>query len=341
MRLNRSRWFVLLAGLGVVALVVLGVVVLRARRQPTSAGEIVLSTVASQEAGIQQLQAGQIDLFAETVSNPQLFKTVRGDPKLAYNLAWGTYVELTFNPVLNFKDGRLNPFGDPQIREAINWLIDRNYIAQEIYGGLATPKWLPLSSAFPDYARYVDTARALERQYAHNPDKAKQAIAERMKALGATQGPDGKWQYNGQPITVIFIIRTEDERKAIGDYVAGLLEQVGFTVDRQYKTRKEASPIWLRSDPAEGKWHVYTGGWINTAVSRDDSTVFADFYTPQSAALGGTPLASAYKPSPEFLDVATKLQNRQYRTMEERGELFRRAMELALKDSVRVWLADQ
>jgi peptide/nickel transport system substrate-binding protein len=153
MRLNRSRWFVLLAGRGVVALVVLGVVVLRARRQPTSAGEIVLSTVASQEAGIQQLQAGQIDLFAETVSNPQLFKTVRGDPKLAYNLAWGTYVELTFNPVLNFKDGRLNPFGDPQIREAINWLIDRNYIAQEIYGGLATPKWLPLSSAFPDYAR--------------------------------------------------------------------------------------------------------------------------------------------------------------------------------------------
>ncbi|WP_376789007.1 ABC transporter substrate-binding protein [Thermoflexus sp.] len=308
---------------------------------PVGVQELVLSTVASQEAGIQSLQAGQIDIYAETVSNPQLFKTVRSDAKLGYNLAWGAYTELTFNPVLNFKDGRLNPFGDPQIREAMNWLIDRNYIAQEIYGGLATPKWLPLSSAFPDYARYVDVARALERQYAHNPDKAKQVIADRMKALGATLGPDGKWLYKGKPVTLIFIIRTEDERKAIGDYVAGLLEQVGFTVDRQYKTRKEASPIWVRSDPAEGKWHLYTGGWINTAISRDDSTVFADFYTPQTSALAGTPLAAAYKPSPEFLDVATKLQNRQYRTLEERAQLFRRAMELALKDSVRVWLVDQ
>lgn len=357
MRLDRPRFLILLAALGLIAL--------SACRPPTPAPatptlapptptpapsptpaptapqELVFSTVASQEAGIQQLQAGQIDLYAETVSSPQLFKTVRGDPKLAYNLAWGTYVELTFNPVLNFKDGRLNPFGDPQIREAMNWLIDRNYIAQEIYGGLATPKWLPLSSAFPDYARYVDLARALERQYAYNPDKAKQVIADRMRALGATQGPDGKWQYRGNPVTVIFIIRTEDERKAIGDYVAGLLEQVGFTVDRQYKPRREASPIWIGSDPAEGKWNLYTGGWINTAVSRDDSTVFADFYTPQTAALAGTPLAAAYQPAPEFLDVATKLQNRQYRNLEERAELFRRAMELALKDSVRVWLVDQ
>jgi peptide/nickel transport system substrate-binding protein len=358
MRLNRSRWLALL--------VVLGVAVLGACRPatpvpltptaapaatptqappptPVPAGiqEIVVSTVASQEAGIQQLQAGQIDLFAETVSNPQLFKTVRGDPKLAYNLAFGAYVELTSNPVLNFKDGRLNPFADPQIREALNWLIDRNYIVQEIYGGLAVPKLLPLNSAFPDYARYVDLARALERQYAHDPEKAKQAIAERMKALGATQGPDGKWQYKGQPITVIFIIRPEDERKPIGDYIASLVEQVGFIVDRQYKTRREAAPIWLTGDPAEGKWHLYTGGWITTEISRDDSTAFADFYTPRSGPLGGTPLGSAYKPSPEFLDVATQLQNRQYQTLEERAELFRRAMELALKDSVRVWLADQ
>ena len=45
-------------------------------------------------------------------------------------------------------------------------------------------------------------------------------------------------------MTIIAIIRTEDERKQIGDYVCNQLETIGFTRDRQYKTRSEASPIW-------------------------------------------------------------------------------------------------
>lgn len=299
---------------------------------------VVFTSIDSPDVAIKQLQAGELDLFAETVSNPENFKVVKGDPNLRYYNSLGTYTELTFNPVLNFKDGRLNPFGDPQIREAINMLVDRNYIVQEIYGGLAVPKLLPLNSSFPDYARYIDTARVLENIYAYNPDKAKAIIKERMEALGATLGADGKWQYNGQPVTLIFIIRIEDERKAIGDYVAGLLEDAGFTVDRQYKSRQEASPIWLRSDPAEGQWNLYTGGWITTAISRDDGSNFASFYTKLG---GGSPLWQAYKPSDEFYSVAEKLWNNNFKSMEERGQLFQKAMELALKDSVRVWLVDQ
>ncbi len=299
---------------------------------------VVFSSIDSPDAAVSQLQAGQIDVFAETISNPETFKTVKGDANLRYYTSLGTYTELTFNPVLNFKDGRLNPFGDPQIREAVNWLVDRNYIVQEIYGGLAVPKLLPLNSSFPDYARYIDTARALENIYAYNPDKAKAAIKERMEALGATMGADGKWQFNGQPVTITFIIRIEDERKAIGDYVAGLLEDAGFTVDRQYKSRQEASPIWNRSDPTEGQWNLYTGGWITTAVSRDDGTNFAYFYTKLGS---GSPLWQAYTPAEEYFNVANKLWTNDFKTLDERGELFTKAMELALKDSVRVWLVDQ
>nr|BAL54666.1 peptide/nickel transport system substrate-binding protein [uncultured Chloroflexota bacterium]BAL56879.1 peptide/nickel transport system substrate-binding protein [uncultured Chloroflexota bacterium] len=299
---------------------------------------IVFSSIDSPDVAITQLKAGQLDVFAETVSNPENFKVVKEDANLRYYTSLGTYTELTFNPILNFKDGRLNPFGDPQIREAMNMLVDRNYIVQEIYGGLAVPKLLPLNSSFPDYARYIDTARALENIYAYNPDKAKAMIKERMEALGATMGADGKWQYNGQPVTLIFIIRIEDERKAIGDYVAGVLEDAGFTVDRQYKSRQEASPIWLRSDPNEGQWNLYTGGWITTAISRDDGSNFAYYYTKLG---GGSPLWQAYTPSDEFYSVAEKLWNNDFTTLDERGQLFQKAMELALKDSVRVWLVDQ
>ncbi|MEZ4835854.1 MAG: hypothetical protein R2873_28295 [Caldilineaceae bacterium] len=69
---------------------------------------------------------------------------------------------------------------------------------------------------------------------------------------------DGGWQYDGNPVELLFLIRTEDERQEIGDYVATLFEDMGFTVTCDYRTSAEASPIWAGSDPAEGQWYVYT-----------------------------------------------------------------------------------
>lgn len=302
------------------------------------ANTVVFVSQDSAEAAVSQLKAGEIDIYAYSVSDPTLFEDVKADPNLSYSTAYGSYTEITFNPSgPTFQDGRLNPFSNPKIREAMNWLVDRNYIAQEIYGGLAVPKYTSLNSSFADYARYVDTCRQLEAYYAHDPQKAEEVITAEMEAMGA-ELVNGKWQYNGAPVTIIGIIRTEDERMAIGDYVSNLLEDIGFTVDRQYKTRSEASPIWNRSNPAEGQWHFYTGGWITTAISRDDATNFGYFYTPLGS---GSPLWQAYTPSEEFKEVAERLWTNDFKSMEERGELFRKALKLANEDSVRVWLVDQ
>ncbi len=298
--------------------------------------QVVFQAIESDEQALPRLEAGEIDLYGHSMSNPEAFAKVKENPDLSYVLNYGVYVELTFNPVLNFADGRLNPFGDPQIREAMNWAVDRDYIVQEIYGGLATPKYLPITSAFPDYARYVDKVREIEAKYAYDLEKAREVITAEMEAMGA-ELVDGKWTHNGEPITLVFLIRVEDERKQIGDYVANQLEALGFTVDRQYKTSKEAAPLWLFGDPADGQWNVYTGGWITTAVDRDQGGNFAFFYTDMGI---GVPLWQAYKNTPEFYDVAKKLANNQFANMDERGQLFRQAMELAVQDSVRVWIAD-
>jgi peptide/nickel transport system substrate-binding protein len=300
--------------------------------------EVVFTSVGGDENALPRLEGGDIDLYGHGMGGPENFAKVKANPNLTYSMAFGSYNEITFNPVLKFKDGRLNPFGDPQIREAINWAVDRNYIVQEIFGGLATPKLLPLVSAFPDYTRYIDTVRALEAKYAYNLDKAKEVVTQRMTELGAELGPDGKWAYKGKTITLVFIIRVEDERKIIGDYVANQLEALGFAVDRQYKTRTEASPIWVRSDPAEGLWNLYTGGWITTAVERDAGGNFAFFYTKLGS---GSPLWQAYAPTEEFFNVAQRLANNDFKSLAERDELFRKALELAMQDSVRVWLVDQ
>ena len=299
--------------------------------------QLVFTEQNDAQAAVKQLQANDADVYAYTVNDAQIFETVKGDSNLAYTTSFGSYNEITANPVPVFTDGRINPFGVAKFREAMNMLINRNYMVQEIIGGLGVPKFSSLNSAFPDYARYVEVNREIEAKYAYNPGKAKELIAGVMAEMGATLGADGKWQYNGAPVTLVGIIRTEDERKEYGDYVGQQLESVGFTVDFQYKTRSEASPIWNQSDPNEGLWNWYTGGWITTAVSRDDATNFGYFYTNLGS---GSPLWQNYKPSDAFMAVSEKLWVNDFANMEERGELFKEALTLSMEDSVRIWLVD-
>lgn len=300
--------------------------------------EVVVTEEPSAAAAITRLEAGELDVYAFGISDPAIYQRILSSPRLGFERSFGSYTELTFNPAGPvFENGKLNPFAVPRIREAMNWLIDRDYIAQEIHGGLAVPRYFPITNAFPDYARLADVMRRLELEYAHNPEKARAIITEEMNKLGARL-VGGKWHYQGEPVQLILLIRTEDERRQIGDYVATLLEGLGFTVERQYKTAAEASPIWIGSEPSKGLFHIYTGGWVTTVVARDQASNFNFFYTPRGLA---RPLWQAYKPEPEFDEVADRLARRDFKTLEERRQLFARAAELAMKDSVRVWLVDR
>jgi len=271
--------------------------------------QVVFTSVDDANAAVSQIQAGELDIYAYTVDDPELYKTVQGDPNLTFTNAFGSSNEISYNPAACTDTTKLNPFANAKIREATNMLYDRNYVVQEVTGGLGAVKLLPIVWGFPDYTKFVGKSRELEAKYAFNPDKAKEVITAEMEGLGATLGADGKWQFNGAPVTVIGLIRTEDERKIIGDYVATQLESVGFTVDRQFKTRSEASPIWVQSDPAECLYNYYTGGWITTEVDRDAGDNFSFYYTANDYPI---PMFQAYKPSPEFDEIALKLRNNDF-----------------------------
>jgi peptide/nickel transport system substrate-binding protein len=298
---------------------------------------VVFTEQNSADAAISQLQSGDIDVYAYSVTGPERFQKVTSDPNLSYSNAFGSTTELTFNPAVCTDTTKLNPFSNPKIREAMNWALDRSYVVQEIYGGMAQAKFTVLNSAFPDYARYVDVSRALEAQYAYNFDKAKEVITAEMEGMGATV-VDGKFQFNDAPVSVMILIRTEDERKQIGDYVAKQIADLGFTADPQYKTRSEASPIWVRGNPTDCLFNIYTGGWITTAISRDNGADFSFYYTPNDYPI---PLFQAYTPTEEFNTVALKLRNNDFANMDERRALFEQALPMSLTDSVRIWIADQ
>lgn len=301
--------------------------------------EIVVVEEPSAAAAVTRLETGDLDVYAFAVTDPDVFATVQGNDDLAYSRSFGSYSELTFNPAGPVFEGtgKLNPFAVPRVREAMNWLVDRDFIAQEIHGGLAVPRYLPITGSFPDYARLVDVARQLELRYAHNPDRAREVITEEMEALGAEM-VDDTWMFEGEPVELIVLIRTEDERQDIGDYVSNLLEDLGFVVERDYRAAAEASPVWIRGNPDDGEFHIYTGGWVTNLVSRDQSANFDFFYTPRGLAF---PLWQAYTPSEEFDAVADRLARRDFVSLEERRELFIQALELAMQDSVRIMLIDR
>lgn len=285
-----------------------------------------------------ELEAGDIQVYAGAMTDPELVRRIKTSPAMGYEISYGSSSELTFNPVgPTFpKTGKLNPFSVPAIREAVNWLIDRKYIAEELYGGSAVPRYFAISTAFPDYAKLAPAARTLEAQYAYNPPKAREVITAEMKKLGAVL-TDGKWSYQGNPVELNFLIRTEDRRKDVGGYVAAALEGLGFVVNRQYKAAADASPIWIGSDPGAGAWNLYTGGWASTVIDRDQAGSFSFFYTSKGRP---EPLWQAYKPGPDLDKVADTLARRDYHTPDERQKLMADALRLSIQDSVRIWLVD-
>lgn len=169
-------------------------------------------------------------------------------------------LDLTFNPV-PFEDG-LNPFAFPKIREAMNRLIDRNYIVSSFIEGEAEPQLTVLYPGRYDYELMSAVLAELEARYSYDKQAAQEEIAQVMQAQGAVRGDDGYWYYNGEPVELLFVIRDDDPvRLEVGDYIADELESIGFRVERIYEDFANATSLCIESDPREGGWHLYTNAW--------------------------------------------------------------------------------
>jgi peptide/nickel transport system substrate-binding protein len=298
--------------------------------------EIDYSIVDAQSA-VTQISAGAIDLFSYGLAANKLQEIK--DAGLCQTSAFGTYYDYLFNPAVFTDTTKLNPFADHKIREAINWLIDRNYIVQEVFNGGALPKFFAVTTQLVDYTDLIDVARGLEAYYAYNPDKAKEVITAEMEAMGATL-VDGKWQYMGAPVNLIFLIRNDGDgtRLPMGEYLASQLESVGFTVDREEKKSSELSPLWIGSDPKAGLWNLYTAGWGSNGLQRDQRTIFQEMYLPDSAQ--GIPLFTENVADPTFQQVGDDLANGNYTTLAQRHDLMVEALPLSMQDSLQVWIVD-
>ncbi|MDI9472150.1 MAG: ABC transporter substrate-binding protein [Tissierellia bacterium] len=297
--------------------------------------EIVVSVI-DQSAVVAQLNADAIDIYVNGFGTNGLDELNQSG--FEYTTSNGTYYTIQFNPA-EFTSGEFNPFSNRKVREAFNYLIDRNYINQEYYAGGALQKWFPIMTNFGDYADLVDVARRLEAEYAYDFDKAAEVIRGEMANEGY-ELVDGKLVKDGAPLEVVFLIRNDGDgtRKLWGNYLADQMEKVGFTVVRQEGTGGDLGPVWISGDPKEGQWHMYTGGWGASVLSRDQSNIFQEMYLNTSAQ--GLPVFQANVSDPEFQELGDRLYRRDFKTVEERHDMMARALELCLQDSLQVMVVD-
>ncbi len=302
--------------------------------------EVIITREGSRGAAIQKLESGDIDIYGHDILDPELFNRLESNPDIDYKMVTGGSSEFLFNiSGPEFENGKFNPFYSARFREAMNWIIDRNYIVNELLGGLGYPKWTQFMTTGPEHRdRYPELVEEVEEYYSYDLERGEEVITEEMQDVGA-ELVDGTWYYEGEEVEITFLIRSDlDPYPEAGDYFANQLEDLGFKTERLYRTGTEASPIWLGTHPREGKWQVYTGGWSQPSIFRDETHSWNQFNTHR---IMGVPvytyLEEYLEDWSEFDETARKLAYKEFSTMEERRELVETALWGAREFSNDIW----
>jgi peptide/nickel transport system substrate-binding protein len=287
---------------------------------------------------LHDIQAGNLDTYyfripLETVAS------ISNNPNVKiYEKNAGSFAFL-LNPAPSKNSNILNPFQFKEIRFALNYLINREFIVDEILNGYGSVQIDPFGISSPEYEALIPVIESYNFKY--NPNLAKAIIEKALISNGAIK-VDGKWTYKGSPITIKFMIRSDDlPRKSMGEIVANQLENIGFTVQRDYGDLNKANLVVYGTDPQELNWQVYTEAFGGTSeFVRYNPSTAAQMYSPYFGKMPGWSNPSFWNYQNSTLDKVTQsIAFSNFTSEEGRNELLRQALTLGLQESVRLFVA--
>jgi peptide/nickel transport system substrate-binding protein len=281
------------------------------------------------------LKAGDIDYYIFGLRPSQAI-ALRGVPGIDLYYAPAGLVDIILNPA-PYTGDKLNPLSLKDVRFALNYIMNRDYVVNEIYKGYASAMVTFLSSYDPDFVTIYDLVAKYE--FGYNPELADRLVTAALTKAGATK-VGGKWTYKGQPIELNFIIRIEDERREIGDTFASELEKLGFKINRLYMPFAQAIDIVYGTDPKEHQWDLYTEGWGKSAPDKYEYGTINQMGAPWFGYMPGwtEPTFWNYENS-TIDDLGQKIYNGQFKSKEEREQLYRKTTEMIIQESIRIWAA--
>src|SRR3712207_4661803 len=156
---------------------------------------------------LEEVKSGFLDTYFFPIPQ-EAANNAKNDPRLkVYDKTAGS-LGFFVNPAPAAGSNVLNPFQFKEVRYALNYLIDREFVINEILKGYGSPLVDPFGIYSPEYLNIIGTVESFGFRY--NPSLASSMISGAMNAAGATNN-NGKWQFNGSPVTVKVLIRQRSE----------------------------------------------------------------------------------------------------------------------------------
>lgn len=224
---------------------------------PAQIERVIFRVIPEASTRVAALLAGEVDIIQGVP--PELVDTLDFTEGVAVKTAAGTQPQWL---QLNVSDPL---FANVNVRQALNYAVDKDLIVEAIYGGRAVPLPGPLSP----FNNFVNKALA---PYPYNPDMALELLAE---AGWKDSDGDGILDKDGQPLA--FTIDTLEQWRPLAEGVAGMFREIGidagvrfweYSVVRDQLLacdRQAFMDDWGDSafDPVghfEAKWHTHTEG---------------------------------------------------------------------------------
>ncbi|HEY9594442.1 MAG TPA: ABC transporter substrate-binding protein, partial [Spirochaetia bacterium] len=299
--------------------------------QSTAKGPLVdriqLETRPLEDACLKEVAAGRADLCASLVGSAAL-ATLPDEARAGLDIfpvtGTGT-LSLLLNPwpdrapfTTTDRDGRVrfNPLAIRDVRFALNILIDRSRIIGDSLAGAGQPQLIPVGPGLPDASRWAAIPTRLGVTATGDEGRAIAAITAAMSAAAALPENAGRlvrgapwWTFDGEPVTLRFVIRNDDQdvRLGVGRAIADSIERTGIRVERMEMGRAAARRLWAQSDPRERLWDLYTEAWSGRTVTAWLDGIATDMYAPRGGNMtgAGIPGAWAYAdPDVDALSVA-------------------------------------
>jgi peptide/nickel transport system substrate-binding protein len=289
---------------------------------------------------LEDVRSGALDTYFSQIPR-EAANDARNDPSLRiYDKISGS-LDLLVNPAPSSDPNSINPFQFKEVRYALNYLIDRNFVVNEILKGYGNPLIAPFGIYSPEYLNIIDITESFG--FSYNPSLATSMISEAMTRAGATN-QDGKWMFNGKPVSIPMLIRQDDVlKKSMGELVASELEKIGFAVQREYGDLNKANVVVYGSDPKNLQWELYTEEIAGTgAFVKYNPILTGQMYAPWFGRMPGSQNPAFWNYQNATLDEVTqKIAFFNFTSEEDRNRLVENAVKMGVQESARVFIAQK
>lgn len=243
-----------------------------------------------------------------------------------------------------------NPFAIREVRYALSFLLNRQYVVDEIQGGGGGPMFTVATPGQPGtypYNLLPDkmgfTGEGDEERALAEIEAAMNQAAQLPENRGKLQKEGEWWTFNGEPVEIKFFIRVDDPtgRMRLGEYASQQIEKAGIKVERMLLDRSKFWGMVYAGNAEKWEYTIYTEGWGAGATRKWWEHILAQMYAPWWGYMPGG-FGDGWKYKHEQLDQITqRAYNGQFLTIDEYWDLALTAQEIGIEEALRLYVTYQ